>query len=416
MSDAAAQQVATVEDRNRHLPSGWQWAKIASICEVVTGTTPSKDEARYYNGAIPWIKPDDLDRTQYVDSSAEYLSEEGAKCARLLPTGSVLVSCIGKLGKCVIAARPLATNQQINALIPQAGVDSVFLYYLVKQLKRQLENASSTNLLPIINKSILSAIEIPIPPHPEQLRLAALLDQELTVVERARAAAEAQLETANGLCAAYIRRAFGSEEALQWPKATIGQLAVLVQNGIYKSAEYYGSGHPFVRMYNIPNNSWELDLTRLAQVVLEDRELEAFRLQSGDLLFSRVNSFELVGKCAVVSGDAEGHVFENMMLRVRLNDSANPLFVAQQMQTKEVREQIQRVAKRAIGQASINGDDLRGIEIFLPDIRTQDCIATFLTKATKKAETALDLIRERLDGINALPAALLRRAFNGELA
>jgi len=102
-------------------------------------------------------------------------------------------------------------------------------------------------------------------------------------------------------------------------------------------------------------------------------------------------------------------------LRVRLDDSADPLFVAQQMSTRAVREQVERVAKRAIGQASINSEDLRGIQIALPPLVEQKRIAAIVRKQTTGAERARKVLEEELAAINALPAALLCRAFNGEL-
>jgi len=76
----------------------WRLVKLGDICQVVTGNTPPKSNPKYYGGSIPWIKPDNLDKRMYVGESSEYLSEEGSKVARLLPVGTVLVSCIGNLG------------------------------------------------------------------------------------------------------------------------------------------------------------------------------------------------------------------------------------------------------------------------------------------------------------------------------
>jgi len=120
-------------------------------------------------------------------------------------------------------------------------------------------------------------------------------------------------------------------------------------------------------------------MERMAKVALADSERETFSLKKGDLLVSRVNSFELVGKCALVGSDAQGCVFENMLIRVRLDQSVDSLFVAQQFATREVREQIASLAKRAIGQASINSQDVRSISILTPLLADQQRMASMLT-------------------------------------
>jgi type I restriction enzyme S subunit len=337
---------------------------------------------------------------------------------RFANPGDILLCVRGATtGKKNISDRAYCIGRGIAAVRGKsAAATTQFLWFALDYATGALLAETAGSTFPNLPVEKLENFSITLPHFEDQKRIATLLQEQFAAVQRAHAAAEAQLAAAISLPSAYLRSVFNSAEAQTWPKVRIGQIAEAVQNGIYKPAEYYGSGHPFVRMYNIPNNSCELDLTRLAQVVLEGRELDTFRLHSGDLLFSRVNSFELVGKCAIVGSDAAGYVFENMLLRVRLNNSAEPLFIAQQMQTRRLREQIQQVAKRAIGQASINADDLRGIEVMLPDINTQRCTVTLLAKATREAETLARLIQERLETIHALPAALLRRAFNGELA
>jgi type I restriction enzyme, S subunit len=147
------------KDHNQYI-SEWQPVKLGEICQVVTGSTPPKSNLKYYGGGIPWIKPDNLDKTMYVSESSEYLSEEGGSFARLLPAGSVLVSCIGNLGKIAIAEKTLATNQQINALIPSKNIDSEYLYFVCSTIREKLSKLAAVTIVSIVNKSAFSEIEI----------------------------------------------------------------------------------------------------------------------------------------------------------------------------------------------------------------------------------------------------------------
>lgn len=125
--------------------------KLGEVCEIVTGTTPPRSNKEYYAGSIPWIKPDDLDRSMYVNSSSEFISNLGINYVRLLPKGSVLVSCIGNLGKLAIAKVPLTTNQQINALIPNSDLDSEYLFFTCLKIKPLLYESAGKTVVPIIN-------------------------------------------------------------------------------------------------------------------------------------------------------------------------------------------------------------------------------------------------------------------------
>lgn len=168
-------------------------------------------------------------------------------------------------------------------------------------------------------------------------------------------------------------------------------------------------------MYNIPNDSWELDFSTLAEVSVTDLERSKFELREGDILMSRVNSFELVGKTAYVNENANGFMFENMLIRVRLNESADPLFVAQQLRTKNIRRQVESVAKIAIGQSSINSTDIRGFLLRLPTSEKQNEISRMLTTQTQAALKLQTQIEQQITEIEALPAAYLRQAFSGAL-
>jgi type I restriction enzyme S subunit len=172
-----------------------------------------------------------------------------------------------------------------------------------------------------------------------------------------------------------------------WKIVRLGEITSIIQNGIYKSAENYGYGHAFIRMYNIQNDSHRLNLTSLARINLNEKELKTFELQEDDVLISRVNSFELVGKCAWVSKEAAGYVFENMLIRLRFKDSIDPLFVSLQIGTQAVRQQIQGFAKKASGQASINSSDIQNIEIILPPLEEQRRIAAISRKCDRLRRT-----------------------------
>ncbi len=189
----------------------WPRRSLGSIGDIVTGNTPPRKEAAHYGGNIPWIKPDDLDRSLFVESSTEYLTEEGANRSRMLPAGSVLVSCIGKLGKSAISRTPLATNQQINAIVPNADIDAIYLYYAVKAIVPVMEQLASVTIVPIINKTTFSSITLPVPPTSVQRSIASRLLEQYDQQGRLLAALEAQSSEMSILPAKLLEAAFSGQ-------------------------------------------------------------------------------------------------------------------------------------------------------------------------------------------------------------
>ena len=406
------------------LPKGWRLVQLKEICELnprrITYSTRSD------NAPTTFVQMSAVDDVKGIIERPEVKTYANVKKGYTFFTeGDILFAKITPCmqnGKHAVARNLIDGigfgSTEFHVLHPRESVLSDWIHFFVRQpsvLQTAMAHFTGAVGQQRVPESFLEALEIPLPPLSEQARITATLKEQMAMVERARAAAEAQLNAAKDLPASYLRHLFDSSEARRWEKKRIGDVALLVQNGIYKTAEHYGYGHPFLRMYNVQNNSWKLNLDRIALVNLEGNEQQTFALKRGDLLISRVNSFELVGKCAWVSTSAEGFVFENMLIRIQLDSSVNSLFVAQQMAADTIRKQIEAVAKRAIGQASINSKDLRAIEIALPSLDVQEQISNELSARVSSTEQASKALQDQLNTINKLPAALLRQAFTGKL-
>lgn len=159
------------------IPSSWCTATLSELGSIETGNTPPKSDPENYGHAYPWVKPPDLDQSEPITSTTEYLSESGARKARLLPEGAVLVSCIGTLGKVGIAGRRLATNQQINSIVFDGRVvESRYGYYFCQTLAPWLEENASATTIAIVNKGKFSSAPFLLAPKAEQRRIVEKLD------------------------------------------------------------------------------------------------------------------------------------------------------------------------------------------------------------------------------------------------
>jgi type I restriction enzyme, S subunit len=407
------------EGVDRKLPDGWKWVKLKEICERIDyGFTASADfsitEPRFLritdiqNGQVNWAK---------VPGCKISFGEEEAN--KLVDGDIVFARTGGTTGKSFLIKQPprsvFASYLIRLRLHNDISAEYIYAFLQSNSYWQQIRQSARGGAQPNVNAQLLGSIILPLPPLAEQTRIAAILNEQMEAVEKARKATEAQLEAAKALPAAYLRAVFNSPEAQNWERKTIGEISLKVQNGIYKTSDNYGNGHPFLRMYNISNTSWDLTLEPLAQIVVDDEEIKTYGLKVGDILISRVNSYELVGKCAYVGEDVESFVFENMLIRVSLINSVNSLFVAQQMNDQSVRKQIQGVAKRAIGQASINSNDIRGLKLILPSLSIQEQIAKDLSNRVEELNKLCLSLKSQLEAINQLPAAILHKAFNGEL-
>ncbi|HEX2094911.1 MAG TPA: restriction endonuclease subunit S [Longimicrobiaceae bacterium] len=174
-------------------PEHWRLEEIGSLGEVITGTTPSTKRTEYYGGPYMCISPGDLGLSKYVTTTQKSLSQEGLAVSRALPRNTVLVVCIGgTIGKVgITSAEWSATNQQINAIVPNREIDPHFLYYALSRRTTDLLAMAGRAAIPIVNKSNFLRLRIPVPPLAEQQeigRLLSVLDDKLEA-DKARASA-----------------------------------------------------------------------------------------------------------------------------------------------------------------------------------------------------------------------------------
>ena len=193
---------------------------------------------------------------------------------------------------------------------------------------------------------------------------------------------------------------------------SLGGILVRAQYGSSSKANTDGEGVPILRMGNIQNG--HLDVSDLKHISLSAKELTKYRLSEGDILFNRTNSLELVGKAATFTGLKGDWVFASYLIRLEVDRSrALPEYVTAVINSRIGRDYVYRTARRAIGMVNINAKQIQRLELPLPPLADQE----WLVGQMRRAKTASDNIRRDLgmEAIEALPDAILHKAFAGEL-
>lgn len=404
------------------LPEGWQRVRVKDIGKTVTGSTPSTKNPAYWGGNIPFVTPADL-LGEVIEKTERTITEEGALTARLLPIGTVLVSCIGhQIGKTALLKRKAVTNQQINAIVPNEAVaDSEFLLYILTHERPRVSNLAAITTIPIINKSSFESFVFTLPPLPEQRAIASVLGavqaalgarrREYHLEQEYKAALLEQLFICGTRSEATQETEIG-ELPVSWAVVKLGTLIVDgPQNGLYKHASFYGEGTPVIRI-----NDFDLGgrfvTTEFNRIRLEQEDIDRYAVRKNDLLINRVNSLSHIGKCARVIELPEPTVFESNMMRFAVDEQKlSPEFLSYFLTLNSTRAYIRGIAKRAVAQSSINQSDLKGIVLPLPPLPEQQRIAAILGALDVKL-AALTVEVARLE---ELFRALLEELLSGRL-
>ena len=160
----------------------WITCKLSDLGMIVGGATPStKQIQNYENGNISWITPKDLSsfKDRYIDRGERNITELGLKsCStRLIPKNSILFSSRAPIGYIAIANKELCTNQGFKSIVPNENIDYLFLYYLLRYNKSNIENIGSGTTFKEISATVMKNFKVRIPKSKnEQRKIASILD------------------------------------------------------------------------------------------------------------------------------------------------------------------------------------------------------------------------------------------------
>lgn len=178
------------------VPGSWEVRRLKFIAGIKTGYTPSTSiQDNFSDDGIVWAKPDNLNGFIPIMESNERVSSRGLKKQNIIPKGSVLVCGIGTIGKFGIAGIDMLTNQQINSIIFYKNLlVSNFGKYLIFSSESEHSKWANGNVVRILNTTNHGNIYFPIPPLPEQTRIAAFLDRKTAQIDQAIAQKERLIE------------------------------------------------------------------------------------------------------------------------------------------------------------------------------------------------------------------------------
>lgn len=200
------------------LSDGAVWKKccIGAIGVITNGSTPSRKEASFWNGNIPWVSSGEV-ANNTIESTNEMISEEGFNnsSVKKLPIGTVLIAMIGEgktRGQTSVLNIEATTNQNIAAIIINHGhVESKFLWYWLQKEYKNNRTAGNGSGPQALNCQKVRELPFILPTLPEQVEIIRILDIIIEKENKAKQAAEAVLEQIDLLKKSILARAFRGE-------------------------------------------------------------------------------------------------------------------------------------------------------------------------------------------------------------
>ena len=383
--------------------------QLNEIGQIITGNTPkTSDERNYNSNDICFVKPSDMEESKLVtltDTEA-HIAEYARSKARILPKRSVLVTCIGIIGKVAVNEMECAFNQQINAIIPDEKICHYkFLGYALLAKRKMIQDMANAPVVPILNKSQFSNVKIKVPSIKEQLRMVSCLETVDKLIDKRKQ----EIEKLDELVKSRFIEMFGDLviNSKNYPIRKLSDYIDSLTSGSRGWAKYFDDNGKewFITIKNVKDGKILMDNM---QKISPPNNAEARRtkVKNGDLLISITAD---LGRTAVVSDDIEKHgAYINQHLTcVRLNkNTVNPKYISFYLESEAGKRQFEAKNQSAV-KAGLNFNAIKNLLIVVPSLEEQNQFVDFRENIDKSKLA----IQKSMDDLETLKKSLMQQYF-----
>ena len=201
------------------LPKGWEWTEIGNICDCIV---PNRAKPKSFTGSIKWITTPNLSETSIrLNYKSVQLglteSETQEYNARVIPIGSVIMTCVGNFGISAIVEHPIVINQQLHAFLPNNKINSKLLAYCIQFHKNYFEKKSTSTTIQYLNKSNCNSMPFLFCPIEEQTLIVSEIESRLSVCDKIEESITTSLKQAESLRQSILKKAFEGKLVAQDP-------------------------------------------------------------------------------------------------------------------------------------------------------------------------------------------------------
>ncbi len=398
------------------MKQGWELKKLGEILSIERGGSPRPIEKYMTNSpdGINWIKISDATASdKYIYETKEKITKDGLHKTRVVNEGDFILSNSMSFGRPYI----MKTTGCIHdgwLVLKQNGkkiFETEFLYYLLSSpfVFQQFNSKAAGSTVRNLNISLVSSVDVPIPPLPEQQRIVAILDEAFADIAKAKANAEQNLKNAKELFESYLQGVF-ENKGEGWEEKTLGE--VLVKTETVDPTKKPNEEFTYLDVSSVNKETKEIEN---ATVLLgKDAPSRARKLvKTNDVIFATVRPTH--SRVALITEEYDEQVCSTGYFVLRAKEFLSNNLVYYFLLTYSFNKQMEKLQKGA-SYPAVTDSEVKGIYISFPkSLKVQQTIVQKLDALSTETKKLEAIYQQKINDLEELKKSVLQKAFAGEL-
>lgn len=401
------------------IPEDWELKRFTDFSELIHGFQFRKEH--FVAKGIPVIKIGSLIDSKGIDfADASYIDPSTLNQFEKfkLFKGDVLMALTGgTLGKVSVVQEDfgdILQNYRVGKFVPKKNSYGKYLVQLLQSffVQQRVKNLVNEAAQPNFGKQDFDKIWIPLPPLPEQQKIAAILSTWDKAIDKLTQLIAAKEQRKKGLMQQLLsgkKRFAGFKGDIK--KRTIGKSINQITGFAFKSSEFNqdSQGIRLCRGVNISKGFLRFDQSNEMFWNGNMEEVSKYFLEENDIVISMDGS--LVGRnYAQISNKDLPLLLVQRVAKIKSKSDLDQSYLFQCVSSAEFTKHVDSV-KTSSGIPHISSKDINSFKIHLPSIEEQQKIACVLTAADKEIE----LLKNELGHLQQQKKGLMQVLLTGEV-
>jgi type I restriction enzyme S subunit len=379
----------------------WERVELGEVAEVIAGQSPP---SKYYNQdgeGLPFFqgKAD----FNYLFPDVRYWCTKPTKISE---PGDILFSVRAPVGPTNLNKVQACIGRGLSAIRPSEKIDLKFLLYFFRYMEPRISDKATGSTFKAITQKTLKSLKIPLPPLPEQRRLAARLDKADALRQKSRAVVEAYAELGRSVFLEVFGDPVRNERG--WEVVELEKLISIQGGYAFKSTDFIEKGIPVIKIGTV--NKGFFDTNTLSFLPKEyGQEYQKWIVKPQDLLVSLTGTVgkDDYGNIEIATNDYPSYLLNQRVARLDLiHNKINPKFLYHAFKQNGIKQKLTKLS-RGVRQANISNKDILSLEIINPPLNLQ----TRFARMVANIEAQRRLAERQLEAAEAVFGGVLQGTF-----